>query len=134
MCFNVMYISLYFVGERFAVKECKKLEYRALVFAVKEANFLKELQHPNIVQYVDAFFGKNQASEEIYYIVLKHANHGNLGKYIKDAKEENEYFTKEDTVDIFAQVACGMAFLHRLDPSKENSFRIPRKTIFKIRI
>ncbi|OHT00183.1 CAMK family protein kinase [Tritrichomonas foetus] len=82
----------------------KKRNLDELRSAQQEANFLKELHHPNVIQYYDSF--KNSPTE--FCIVLEYA----------DAKDVNHYVQRHPTIpedrvlQIFSQVILGISYLH----------------------
>ena len=96
----------------FAIKIPKaKTPYEPLF--EKEATFMKELSHPNIINLID--FGKgtiekdNLVSEEVSYIVMEYAEKGDLVSLI----EEKGNFTENEAKKIFLQLLSAVQTIHQ---------------------
>ena len=59
---------------------------------VSEVNILKELHHPNIVQYYDRIIDKQNQK---IYIIMEYCEGGDIGKIIKKLKLTQEHFPEE---------------------------------------
>ena len=52
---------------------------------VSEVNILRELKHPNIVQYFDRFVDRENY---MIYIIMEFCSHGDLGSLIKKCRKK----------------------------------------------
>ena len=97
----------------FAIKIPKaKTPYEPLF--EKEATFMKELSHPNIINLID--FGKgtiekdNLVSEEVSYIVMEYAQKGDLFDFVGYAGKP---FTENHMRYIFKKILEGVQSMHK---------------------
>jgi NIMA (never in mitosis gene a)-related kinase len=72
--------------------------------AKKEALFLFQLDHPNIVSLVDHFSN----GEDFYYIVMEYVDGGDLASKIKNQKSQNIPFDESFIISVFAQLASAL--------------------------
>ena len=76
---------------------------------VSEVNILKELHHPNIVQYYDRIIDKKNKK---IFIIMEYCEGGDIGKIIKKLKKANEYFPEELIWKFFIQVLMALKTCH----------------------
>eukprot|EP01135_Chromosphaera_perkinsii_P002985 Nk52_evm7s232 gene=Nk52_evmTU7s232 len=96
-------------GQRYVLKKILIgfLNPEETVDAMKEANFLKKLQHPFIIEYVDSFI-----EQEYFCIVTEHCDGGDLSKAIEITKEAGQTFSEEYILDWFVQLALAIKYIH----------------------
>lgn len=73
--------------------------------AIAEANVLKRLSHPNIIQYIDIIRTAHEIS-----LVMEFIESGNLYRYISGTAPSTNYW--KTTRQIMTNVAHGMWYLH----------------------
>ena len=74
--------------------------------ALNEARLLKQLDHPNIIQYFESFMGER----ETLMIVMEYARGGTLSNYLA---QQGGRFINEDTIlHLFSQMALAIAYIH----------------------
>ncbi|CAF1092679.1 unnamed protein product [Rotaria sp. Silwood1] len=100
--FGTVYIGSYREYKEVGIKDVNsKLSADALA----EANILKTLTHPNIIQYIDIVQTPNQTS-----IIMEFIDGGSLYNYIKRTTQSLTYW--KVTRQMMIDVAHGMAYLH----------------------
>ena len=82
---------------------------------VSEVNILKELHHPNIVQYYDRIIDKQNQK---IYIIMEYCEGGDIGKIIKKLKSSQEHFPEELIWKFFIQVLQALKFCHNYKEGK----------------
>jgi NIMA (never in mitosis gene a)-related kinase len=82
---------------------------------VSEVNILKELHHPNIVQYYDRIIDKQNQK---IYIIMEYCEGGDIGKIIKKLKTTQEHFPEELIWKFFIQVLQALKFCHNYKEGK----------------
>jgi NIMA (never in mitosis gene a)-related kinase len=85
----------------FGLTEKEEFQARA------EATLLKQLSHPNIVHYHDAFIQDGHL-----HIVMEYCEGGDLGTLIKRARERGERFSEAQILDWFAQLCDAVSYVH----------------------
>lgn len=75
---------------------------------LQEAEIIRRLQHPHIVQCSDAF-----ADDGFIYIVMKYCDGGTLDDKVKERKPK-EFFTEDAVMGWFVQVAVAVGYIHAL--------------------
>lgn len=79
---------------------------------VKEAHneviTMSKLNHPNIVQFVEAFVEKQALS-----IVMEFADGSDLERALVDACQSRKFLTEDKIMNIFVQIALGLRQLHK---------------------
>ena len=100
--------------------------------AVNEANMLKTLNHPNIVEFKEAF---NEGRH--ICIVMAYCESGDLKQRIKKAQKSGKYFKQSLVMDWFVQMAQGLHYLHaqhimHRDLKPQNIFLTKNNRIVKI--
>ncbi|CAN5717619.1 hypothetical protein BH10CYA1_BH10CYA1_57650 [soil metagenome] len=81
------------------------IQIRALEHVQKEASLLQQLQHPQIVKYLD-FFVEDQRA----YLVLEHIEGMNLRSYVR----ENGPCNESKTIELTLQLCSILEYLHGL--------------------
>jgi calcium-dependent protein kinase len=99
-------------GKRFAVKTVRKKdkeEYRQLI---KEANFLKELDHPTIVKIKDLY-----ENENYLHMVVDRCNGGDLYDRVVGKAQGNKrmQYDESEAATIVRKVVDAVAYLHAND-------------------
>jgi NIMA (never in mitosis gene a)-related kinase len=84
---------------RAGVQHYSELEY--------EPNILKQLNHPNIVQYIDQFHHKND-----FVIVMEYIEGISLKSIIQDTKSKKQIFQENFICYIFAQIVSALSHCH----------------------
>ena len=84
----------------------KDINVRASADAIAEAELLKELQHQNIIRYIDVLHSRDQLS-----LIMEFVDGGDLMGYIRRTAQGATYW--KTTRDILTGVAHGMSYLHR---------------------
>eukprot|EP00291_Cryptomonas_curvata_P003561 CAMPEP_0172184954 /NCGR_PEP_ID=MMETSP1050-20130122/19882_1 /TAXON_ID=233186 /ORGANISM="Cryptomonas curvata, Strain CCAP979/52" /LENGTH=212 /DNA_ID=CAMNT_0012858849 /DNA_START=144 /DNA_END=778 /DNA_ORIENTATION=- len=74
--------------------------------AMQEADCLRSLKHPNIIELCEAF-----TENDDLCIIMEYADGGDLAKYIKDARPN--LLGEDKVLDIFAQACRGLEHVHR---------------------
>jgi serine/threonine protein kinase len=75
----------------------------------REVSVLKNLRHPNIVNFVGICHHKAEGRKEHTYIITEWVAKGNLSKWIK----RNAFISWKKRVQIAVEMASAMTFLHR---------------------
>eukprot|EP00930_Biecheleria_cincta_P095920 TRINITY_DN87811_c0_g1_i1.p1 TRINITY_DN87811_c0_g1~~TRINITY_DN87811_c0_g1_i1.p1 ORF type:complete len:425 (+),score=70.87 TRINITY_DN87811_c0_g1_i1:100-1374(+) len=75
--------------------------------ALKEAELLKSLVHPNIIGYKDAFL-----DEQMLCIVMEFADGGDLSAAIMRRRSSGRRYHERDAVAIFGQVVLALEYVH----------------------
>lgn len=89
----------------------KGLSSKAREAAVNEVRILASLEHPNIVQYKEAFIEK---STKNLCIVMEFADGGDLGGVVSDAKKGRSKIPEKDIWKYIIQMLAGIKFLHEM--------------------
>lgn len=75
--------------------------------ALREAEVLKSLTHPNIIAYHDAFL-----AEARLYIVMEYADGGDLCAAIRRHREAGRRYHEREAMAIFGQLALALQYIH----------------------
>ena len=94
-----------------------------------EVNLLKNLKHPNIVDYKESFLTPNQL-----VIVMEYCEVGDLAYHIKRKQLNNERFEEMEIFQWFVQIALALEYVHgrkviHRDIKTQNIFLTGNKTI-----
>eukprot|EP00747_Dinoflagellata_sp_TGD_P163687 gnl/TRDRNA2_/TRDRNA2_182634_c0_seq1.p1 gnl/TRDRNA2_/TRDRNA2_182634_c0~~gnl/TRDRNA2_/TRDRNA2_182634_c0_seq1.p1 ORF type:complete len:568 (+),score=103.19 gnl/TRDRNA2_/TRDRNA2_182634_c0_seq1:87-1790(+) len=81
---------------------------KARAEALREAEMLKSLSHPNIVGYEDAFY----SVEGNLCIVMEYADGGDLGAAIAEMKAANRRYHEREAMSLFVQLAIALEYIH----------------------
>jgi len=100
------------------VVDLSKLDAKGRADAIREAEYLKTLKHPNIIGYQEYFKLKSTQQTrygaipvEKLYIVMQYADDGDLESKIKE-RQPDKYFTEDQILDWFVQMALALKHLH----------------------
>lgn len=99
---------------------------------IDEANVLKTLSHPNIVEFKEAFTEGRHLC-----IIMAYCESGDLKQRIKMAQKSGKLFKQSLVMDWFVQMAQGLEYLHKLhimhrDLKPQNIFLTSGNRIVKI--
>jgi serine/threonine protein kinase len=75
--------------------------------AVKEANLLKELNHPNVLQYTDSF-----ESDGALCIVTEFCSNGDLSEFLE--KRKGKKLEEDQLREWFRQITCALQVCFRV--------------------
>jgi NIMA (never in mitosis gene a)-related kinase len=75
--------------------------------ALREAEVLKSLRHPNIIGYDDAFLANSHLC-----IVMEYADGGDLAAAIEGRRQANRRYHEREAMAIFAQIALALRYVH----------------------
>lgn len=75
---------------------------------IKEAQILKNLNHPNIVKFVEVYVTKQNKLK----IVMEYAECGDLSKAISERKKTKKFFDESQILDWFTQICLAMKHVH----------------------
>ena len=79
--------------------------------AQNEVSILRQLNHPNIVRYVDSFTtGRAQRAGPALCIIMEYADGGDLAKYLKDRR--GALLREGDIMPLFLQLCLALKHLH----------------------
>lgn len=82
---------------------------------VSEVNILKQLQHPNIVQYYDRIIDKKQTK---IYIIMEYCEGGDMGSLLKRCKKEQDFIAEDVIWKIFTQIVLALNECHTRKTNK----------------
>ncbi|KAL4510507.1 hypothetical protein ABPG72_004661 [Tetrahymena utriculariae] len=75
--------------------------------ALQEAQLLRDLNHKNIVSYIESF-----KEEDLLIIIMEYCEHGDLAFHIKRKKQKKEYFPEMLIVNWFYELALSIKYIH----------------------
>ena len=73
----------------------------------EQAELLKQLRHPHIVEYVDSYI-----EDGFFIIVMEYCEEGDLAYHIKKRREQKEYFNEDLIKNWFLQILFALFFIH----------------------
>ena len=76
--------------------------------AENEARVLSELQHPNIIRYVDSGVSRSKL-----WIAMDYATGGDLDVYVQAKKKAMRRFSADEALGIFGQCCSALSYLHQ---------------------
>ncbi|EFJ46297.1 NimA-related protein kinase 5 [Volvox carteri f. nagariensis] len=76
--------------------------------ALRESQLLDSLDHPNIIRYRESFVDKDGA----LCIVTSFCEEGDLFTRIRKKASQKEYFTEEEVMNMFVQIASALSYIH----------------------
>jgi serine/threonine protein kinase len=76
--------------------------------AKKEADVLHLMNHSNITSYIESFVENSKL-----YIVMEHADGGDLSAAITKRRTENKYYLEEEAMRIFVQICFALRHIHK---------------------
>jgi len=86
---------------------------------VSEVNILRDLTHPNIVQYYDRIIDK---SSQKIYIIMEYCEGGDLAMIIRRSRKQQDHIAEDVIWKILMQISLGLYQCHRrLQPHKINN-------------
>ena len=87
----------YFIAKK---TQLSCLKEKDLLNAQKEAQLLKNLKHPHIVQYIESF-----VENEVLIIIMEYCEEGDLAFHVKRMTKKNESFSEDLILNWFLQIA-----------------------------
>lgn len=75
---------------------------------VHEAELMQRLQHPNLLEVLDA----GQVSEEAYFIVMPYASGGTLRQRLAQLRARGKFMSEREALQIAHQVAKALEYVH----------------------
>lgn len=93
-----------FVIKEIVIGHLKQAEQDA---AKREAEVLKEMSHFNITMYIESFVESSKL-----YIVMEHADGGDLSGAIAKRKAEAKYWVEDEIMRIFVQICLSLKHVH----------------------
>ena len=94
-------------GRMCCIKVLRSLSPKDRSQAVKEANLLASLHHPNIVQYCDAFIGP----DEELHLVMEFCGEGDLAQHLH--RRQGLLLEEDDIMRMFVQISLGLHHVHK---------------------
>jgi len=70
---------------------------------------LKKLQHPNIIKFYETF-----TTNDHLCLVMEYCEQGDLQQKVREATNNNEYFSEEQILEWFCQISLAVQHLHSL--------------------
>ena len=84
------------------------LSYDDRKSARQEADLLRALNHPNIIQFKDVFRDKNFCLN----LVMEYADGGELSDMIRQRRQDREPFAEEEILNYFTQICLALKHCH----------------------
>ena len=81
--------------------------------AVREAELLRSLSHPNVVEFVDSFEVGSYGSGHFLYIIMGFADAGDLAARIQRAQDRGEAIPEREVMQVSSQMVLALSYLHR---------------------
>lgn len=105
------------------------LEEKEHTNCLLEVNLLKNLKHPNIVEYKESFLTPSQL-----IIIMEYCEVGDLAYHIKKKQQKGEKFSEMEIFQWFVQVCMALEYVHgrkviHRDIKTQNIFLTGNKTI-----
>ena len=72
-----------------------------------EAGLLKNLVHPNIVEYKESFLSQDHLT-----IIMEHCEVGDLAYHIKRKQQKNETFSEQEIFHWMVQICKALEYVH----------------------
>ena len=84
---------------------------------VHEVNTMKDLNHENIVRYVNRYLDKSKGK---LYMVMEYCDNGDLARYIKRHKTERRYISEDKIWSVIYQLLSVLDYCHnRAKPGQQ---------------
>jgi serine/threonine protein kinase len=96
-------------GANLVIKKISVMNNATESFVLNEVLLLKELSHPHIVAYHDAFWGA-----DVMHIVMDYAAGGDLGQVIETARREIRMLEVHKVIDWFCHLTIACEYLHSI--------------------
>ena len=96
--------SIYYVAKKIKMSS---LSDKDLKSAQKEAQLLKDLKHPHIVQYIESLI-----DDDIFIIIMEYCEEGDLAHHVKRMRNKKEYFSEDLILNWFLQIAFALRYIH----------------------
>lgn len=93
-----------FVIKEIVIGHLKPAEQQS---AKNEAEVLHQMNHSNITMYIESFVENSKL-----YIVMEHADGGDLSGAIQKRKADGKYWAEEELMRIFVQICLAMKHVH----------------------
>ncbi len=96
-------------SKKFVIKEIVigHLKPSEQASAKSEADVLHQMNHSNITMYVESFVESSKL-----YIVMEHADGGDLSGAIQKRKAESNYYNEDEVMRIFVQICLALKHVH----------------------
>ena len=110
--FSIVYLVKKIISQKeFALKKVNifKLSEKERQNSLKEVNFLSEIKDPNVIGYEESFYDQNF---NYLYLVMEYAQHGDLSKILQKRKKLKEYYTENELLNMYLQIASGLKAIH----------------------
>jgi NIMA (never in mitosis gene a)-related kinase len=100
-------------GKQYVLKEIQLADARAAADAKKEAAFLRQLQHPNIVSYAESFQVPAPGGGSTLCIIMEFADGGDLAQRVAAAKRRGAPPIPEaEALGYFLQICLALRHVH----------------------
>lgn len=101
----------------YILKKCKTEDITEADDILLEAKYLRDLDHKNIVKYIDDFihveFNKGNLEPSYFVIIImEYCEGGDLKQHIDKLFYEEKSFPKKEVLDILIQLTEGLQYLH----------------------
>ena len=83
------------------------LDDRERTSALQESQLLQQLQHPNIVAYVDSI-----ATRSKLFLFMQYCDGGDLEQRLAACKKEHSFIDEQQLLDWFVQMSLALQYLH----------------------
>ena len=88
--------------------QLNNLSEKDLQNAQKEAEVLKQLKHPHIVDYIESFI-----HDGTFIIIMEYCEEGDLAFHVKRMRQKKEYFSEDLVLNWFLQIAFALNYIHK---------------------
>ncbi|KRX10389.1 Protein kinase-like domain [Pseudocohnilembus persalinus] len=93
-----------YVSKKVLLNTLKEKEKQS---SLQEAQILKKLKHPNIVQYIDSFL-----IDETLITIMEYCEEGDLSFHIKRKRNKGEMFPEDLILNWLLQICMALNFIH----------------------
>lgn len=81
--------------------------------AIREAELLRSLSHPNVIDFVDSFVEESRSGSAFLYIIMGFADAGDLAARIQEALDLGKAIPEHEVMSVSSQVVLALSYLHR---------------------